>query len=1439
MLNIYYADALTDREKFIFDHIDPAKKTILIVPDQFSLQAEQDALRLCGKDALLELMVTDFSALGHKVVKETAGREPEIIDKYGRHMLLAVLIDRLGEELTVLRPRRSSNALADQMNTLISEMKRYEIGPEELEETIGRLKEEAGYPTDPAGRPAEASAGAGEAAGAPEEPENAETAGRPAAASADADETVGASGKPERAETAGHPAAAPADADEAAGTSEEPENAETAGRPAGAGAARGGYLILKLEDTLRIFRAYEDAIRDLYRDAEDYISYYAGLIPRSDLVRGSEVWIYGFDTFTPKNRLVIGKLLETAEQVNVVLTYEEAGQGEDRSPSQEVARAGRESVSDGSQETLPAGTAALRTLTQGGGTGLFRLTEMVMAQLEETAQECGQAACRERIEGYPAESIWSGAREAAKAGRKETQSVAADGRKAAAVDRNGSQNAEGPAPDGALHLADCIRLVQASGNYTEAESAAAFIQSLVRDEGYRYGDIAVLCNDMDGRGRMLRRAFERWDIPVFADQKRKVLHQPVVSFLLSFLEVLTDGFGGRGLNAMIKTGMMGWSMEDEELLENYITEFRIRKGRWQNAFTFTGGRYTDEQMQRLNAMRESLVSICSRARDSIGRRNTAEEKVRGLISFLQDDLQIENRIMQMLEHQQKLHLMEGAAETAQIWNAICGILEQIVRVIGKERISNALLREMIGTGLETLEIGLVPASADCVVMGTLQRTRPGRVRALVVTGANAGLLPLDMTEEGLLSRREKQKLEQLDLEFAGRERITQMEEQLAIYRMFSLPSERLYVSCSQSGDDGSMIRPSQIFYALQRWQPEVLGDLETRPFAERIGSRRATVPYLAEVLRERAAGNAGTGKSADALKKADVGVGTIETPDGAGEHAGAVVEPTGTACEPADASKKFDTDDGWDQVLAWYAENDPAQVGRLLRGIRFDNRAEALGDAMADALYRGDRRELEVSASRLEKYSGCPFAHFVQYGLRAQEQRLFEVGGREIGDVYHRCIMEFSRWLETASRLEASTSDAGSPAGNEVATVTVSGQATQKEDEGGTAEGARLAAPSGPTWQMITEEECRAQIARILERSAEDYREGLFSSDGDSRFRMERITEICGDVAWALVSQIRKGTIRRMYFEEPFRSERIRIPEVNRIDGKEVAIPEVAVSVGGRTVRIKGIIDRMDVIDAGEGHPEAIRIVDYKTGSNSIREEYFRTGYKLQLMVYMDAALHGSEAEPLQDDFTSLQQGREADGLEARRGAELMQDNANSTPQGHDTDSQGARRGTEPLPAGVFHFHIKDFNIDGDKDGIPDSEDPGDLRRRMQKFYRMEGIVVNDPAQIGAMDSAVDGSSKAESGVIPVKYDPKKEAYAATGGGKLLETAAFRELMEETNRQVERICAELYRGEIRALPKREKNKDRDGNRVTACRFCGFKSICCFDPTIPGCRYEDV
>ena len=1121
MLKIYYADALTDREKYIFGQIDPTSKTVLIVPDQASLQTERDALRLLGKKSLTELMVTDFSALGRKVVRETCGHEPAIIDKYGRHMLLSVLIGKMESELSLYRGYAGKTAFVDQMNTLISEMKRYEITPDILEEVMNGLAER----------------------------------------------------KPEE------------------------------------GGSAGSWLALKLDDTVRIFRAYEEAIAGVYQDAEDYITFYADRIPGSALLRGADVWISGFDSFTPKNIMVIGRLLETAADVHVVLTR--------------------------ADETRP--DSPVFSLTRSGKDGLFGLTRTIARKLETLADSKGIPCEFLRISEAEKKSVWTGGAEAA---------------------------------------AERITLVRTSGVYEEAERAAAYIMGLVRDEGYRYGEIAVICNDMDVRGGILRRTLQRWGIPVFTDRKRRVLHQPVVSFLLSFLDCLAKGPGGDSILEMVKTGLPGFADEEADLLENYVKEFRIRGKRWQEEFVWDGGRYTEEEIRRLNEMREFLVSAVTRARDGIGRRNTAGEKVRGLYTFLTEDFQLPDRIAAAVERQQDMGLQEGAAETAQIWNAVCGLFVQIEQVIGDQKVSNVLLRDMIAAGLESMEIGLVPALEDCVLMGTLQRTRPGRIRALVAVGACEGVLPMEAEEDGLLSRREKEILSGLDLEVARRDDVTLQEEQLAVYRMFSAPSEKLFVSCSQYDSGGARLRPSIIYDALLKIRGKELSDLEKEGLGGMIISRKGTVSYLAQAIRR--------------------------------EHAGEEIDP------------------GWEEVKAWYAEHAPSDLERILRGSSFDNRKEALGREMADALYRGDARYLEASASRLELFSGCAFAHFIRYGLRSREQRLFEIGGREIGDIYHQCMMEYSRMMSGP-----------------------------KED--------------GPTWETVSREECGRLIGGILERNAGEYREGLFRSDGSSEYRMERIREICADIAWALTGQIRSGLLREMRFEEPF--------------GRGGSLPAKIVDVGDRSVRISGVIDRLDILRTEDGMPDALRVVDYKTGSNTVDTAEFEQGYRLQLMIYLEAA--GMAAEQLD-------------------------------------------------PAGIFYFKIKEFT-ETDEKKIPEDED--ELQRLLAKAYRMEGVVVNDRRLIGAQDGRLSGESKAESMVIPVKYDPKTGEYKSASGGTLLGSEEFRELREETERQVRRICREIYEGEISARPRMEKKTDRSGNSLTACRFCDFGSICGFDPAIRGCDYQ--
>lgn len=1165
MLNIYYGGENIEKEKFIFEHIKG--RSLLLVPDQFSLQAERDAFFYLDKTGLMDLAVVDFSALGHKILKEAGGPVPPLIDKYGRHMLLTRILEESDDALKIYKGVRGKNSFVERVNMLISEMKRSEVSVDMLREVSESLEDSS-------------------------------------------------------------------------------------------------FLKYKLKDIVTLFSLYEEAIAGKYLDSEDYITFYGDKMLDSSLVAASDVWVYGFDTFTPKNMLVLERILKTARSLNIVMTWEDAA----KTPPE---RSAKDDAGDPSQSGDAAWPGDAGFLAADDREDLFSLTGFVIRNLMEMAEDLNEEVTCQAITGSGRDNLWS----------KTMREIS--------VSQEDSLQEKDPR----------ITAVCTSNIYAEADRAAAYILQMVREHGYRFGDIVVVCNDTGLRSGVIRRTFVRWGIPVFIDQKRKVIQHPVVGFLLSLLEIIGSGYRDSAVMQLIKSGFLGFAEEEQDALENYVQQFKIRGTLWKKPFSRMGDNYTAEDLNRFNELREQVVSVIETARDRIGKYNTAGEKIRGLYGFLADDFMMEDRIEAMAKAQQEAGFLDGAAETGQSWNVICRIFDQIVETVGEERLSGRALRQIVEAGLAEMEIGIVPVNPDSVLVGTMQRTRVGRVKALLVLGANEGLLPLQKTDEGLLSEREKAVLEEMDLEFSRTEDMVKQEERLAIYRTLSQPEERLYVSCSRIDETGGELRPSAVFRELENFLQSraesddsvVLGDLEDGEVTEIAVSPKGAISYLTDAFREY-----------------------LE--DG-----------------------KLDED--WLYAGLWYGSHEPEEMERIRRGMEFDNEQNALGGQLADALYRGDRRAIEASASRLEKYSGCPFAHFISYGLRPEDLRVFEMGPREIGDIYHECIMKLSQRL---------TAGEDSFQGLDAVPVAITDPDSR--------------------WMKITQEECREEIRRILQEETGTYREGLLSSGRNESYRTERIVDICSRVAWAMIGQVRRGRIREMYFEQPF--------------ARGAQLPPVRVTAGEHEVLIKGKIDRMDVLEMPEhedGLETAVRIVDYKTGGDSVDVEHFRSGYKLQLMLYLKAATQKQEVKP----------------------------------------------------AGVFLFKIREIDADADMKNIYPGREA--MEERMEDAYKLEGIVLDDMDMIDAMDTEIGGASK----VLPIKYVKKNGTYSGSSGGYLFSREEFEELSAQVDRQVDRICREICDGKIDIRPKKEKKKDMEGNYKTSCKYCSYKSICMFDTAFPGCRYERV
>lgn len=950
MLNIYYARESTDKEKFIFENIRPG--SFVIVPDQYTLEAERKAFKHMKVKGLPDIEILGFSRLGDKVL-DAAGRDRRVlIDKYGRQMLLTGIVLRQKENLEIYRGFEEKNSFVEMVNNLISEVKQHGMNCEGLEAVADSLDESS-------------------------------------------------------------------------------------------------LLRRKLGDICCIFREYEKAIEGRYTDSEDYIDTIVSRIPEAGFIAGRTIWIYGFDCFTPKNLDIIGELIRNAGDVNIVITYDEAG----------------------------------------NDAQIFELTGAVIARLEKLAFDMGADLSVKAVEGYH---------------KNRSKALEYLERQLYSLPAVPSDDCSG------------ITLVHAAGVYQEAETAALYIMELVRNKGLKYRDIAVICNGMDRMAPVITRVFERYDIPVFIDVKRKIMSTSAVIFILTVMEIIVSGYESSRIFRMLKSGFTDFTEDEIEELENYSLKYRITGSGWKKDFTKGLAEYSQEKLAALNDIRRRIVQMMSGFDDSLKKSHTAGEKIKALYSFLTEVCHMPERIEEAAMRQAEAGFIEEAQESAQIWNITAGLMEQLDELIGDEKYNTKDIERLLKAGFEDMETGVLPPVCDGISAGTAQRSRLGDIKALIIIGADEGVFPKGASDEGLLSDDELELLESKDIYIGRLGRVKTQEETLGIYRSLAAPSEYLWIGTSSTDSSGQQQKPSPIIAVLKRIFPSLTEELDAVSRGEArdlVAGAEASVPHMADALREALDG------------------------------------------EPVD--------NVWKQALGWYRENDRETLDRLEEGLLFTVRDYRLEKEKALKLYKKDGMDLSLSPSRLEKYCRCPFAHFVDYGLRPKERRIFEMAGREIGDVYHEVLMKLSEKL--------------------------------------TAEGTDITDEKS-LWMTITYEEYQKLIKEILAEEIAGYGDGILAHSGEEEYRTARLSEIVEYIGWILISHVRAGSIKEAAFEAPFR--------------RGGSIPPIEIDTGGEKVYIEGIIDRIDILPDG-----SVKVIDYKSGSEKFSVKEAKAGWKLQLMLYLKAGL--------------------------------------------------------------------------------------------------------------------------------------------------------------------------------------------------------------------------
>lgn len=119
-------------QREILCRAEEGRRSLLLVPEQFSWQAEHDIYRLLGDRKSAFVQVFSFTALAREVEKRLGGGAAPVLSDAGRCVFIRRAIDLLGDEVCAYGRHRRDSAFYSLCSDAIKELKSAGIGPQQL-----------------------------------------------------------------------------------------------------------------------------------------------------------------------------------------------------------------------------------------------------------------------------------------------------------------------------------------------------------------------------------------------------------------------------------------------------------------------------------------------------------------------------------------------------------------------------------------------------------------------------------------------------------------------------------------------------------------------------------------------------------------------------------------------------------------------------------------------------------------------------------------------------------------------------------------------------------------------------------------------------------------------------------------------------------------------------------------------------------------------------------------------------------------------------------------------------------------------------------------------------------------------------------------------------------------------------------------------------------
>jgi len=110
----------------------PEHALVLLVPEQYTFQAERELMAITAQGGLWEAEVLSFRRLAFKVFNQAGGLAYPHLQAAGKCMLIYKVLQGLKEQLPFFSKSAERQGFVTTISTLLTEFKRYNISPQEL-----------------------------------------------------------------------------------------------------------------------------------------------------------------------------------------------------------------------------------------------------------------------------------------------------------------------------------------------------------------------------------------------------------------------------------------------------------------------------------------------------------------------------------------------------------------------------------------------------------------------------------------------------------------------------------------------------------------------------------------------------------------------------------------------------------------------------------------------------------------------------------------------------------------------------------------------------------------------------------------------------------------------------------------------------------------------------------------------------------------------------------------------------------------------------------------------------------------------------------------------------------------------------------------------------------------------------------------------------------